>query len=490
LNRSVFRANKIVMSNSGALLISERLAQFASSLRYEDIPAAVRERAKYLVLDAVGIALASSRQPFAQAALAGLASFGTGDAIIIGIRDRLPLRDAMIMNGVLVHGLDYDDTHMEGVVHTSASCFPCSFGVAAQLGGGGKDFLTAFVLGTEVAARLGMVAKGALHQAGFHPTGMLAPFACALIAGKLYGLDAEKIVMAQGIALSTGSSSSRQFNPEAAASKRLHPGWGAAAGVTAAALAQHGFTGPRAAYEGDYGLYPAHLGARFEQCNLDAATAGLGHDWETLNVAIKPIPACHLVHACADAAAAISRAHPIKPSDITSIRALVPAEAIQVVCEPVEQRRRPATGYAAQFSIFYAVASGLARGRFSLHELEPAAIADPEILALAQKVEYKADPKSEYPRYFSGEVIVKTKHGHEYSQREHINRGAPARPLSSQDIVRKFMDNASLAVTASVASGIVEAVSRIESCERIISLGELLREAVLDAAAVVPHRAA
>lgn len=468
------------MSNPDPALISERLARFASSLRYEDIPAAVRDRAGYLVLDAVGIALASVRQPFAQAALAGLASFGTGAAIVIGMRDRLPVRDAMIMNGVLVHGLDYDDTHMEGVVHTSASCFPCALGVASQVDADGKDFLTAFILGTEVAARLGIVARGALHQAGFHPTGMLAPFAGALMAGQLYGLDAEQMVMAQGIALSTGSSSSRQFNREAAGSKRLHPGWGAAAGVTAAALAKHGFTGPRAAYEGDYGLYPAHLGPLYEQCELEAATAGLGYEWETLNVAIKPIPACHLVHACADAAAAISRAYGIKPADIASIRALIPPEAVQVVCEPAERRRRLTTAYAAQFSIFYAVASGLARGRFSLHELEPAAIADPEVLALADKVQYEADPRSEYPRYFSGEVIVKTKDGRELSHREHINRGAPARPLSSEDVIRKFMDNASLAVSSSAASGIVEAVRRIESYARINRFGELLCGSVPD----------
>jgi 2-methylcitrate dehydratase PrpD len=138
----------------------------------------------------------------------------------------------------------YDDTQPEGVIHSTAGCFPCALGVASQVTASGRDFLTGFVLGTEVAARLGMVAKGALHEAGFHPSGILAEFASALISAKRYGLSRDQVVMTQGIALSMGSSSSRQFNREAAGSKRLHPGWGAAAGVAAAALAKHGFTVP------------------------------------------------------------------------------------------------------------------------------------------------------------------------------------------------------------------------------------------------------
>ena len=455
-------------------LIAEDLARFAAQLRYEDIPQDVRECAKYLILDAVGIAFASTRQPYADAALAGLAEFGSGPGVVIGMRERLSVRDAIVMNGVLVHGLDYDDTHPEGVIHSTASCFPCALGVAARVDASGRDFLTAFVLGTEVAARLGMVARGALHEAGFHPTGLLAAFASALISARLYGLTQDQMVMAQGIALSTGSSSSRQFNREGAGSKRLHPGWGAAAGVTAAAFAKHGLTGPRAAYEGDYGLYPAHLGARYETCDLSAAVRDLGTSWETLNVAIKPIPACLHVHASTDAAAAIARTHGIRSGDIDSVRVLVPREAVAIVCEPVEIRRRPASSYAAQFSLPYAVASGLVRKRFSLRELEPGAIDDPEVLGLAEKVEYAIDPDSGYPKYFSGEVIVRTRDGRELRHREHINRGSPDRPLTADEIVRKFRDNTGLATTERRASSILHAVLDVENAAWVDQFAECL----------------
>ena len=461
--------------------ISATLAAFAAHLRDDDIPAAVRTRAKYLILDAAGIALASGPQDYARAALAGLLEFGGGDSVVIGKRERLALRDAIVMNGVLVHGLDYDDTHSEGVIHSTAGCFPAALALAAQVGATGKAFLTAYIVGTEIAARLGMVARGALHEAGFHPTGMLAAFASALIAGRLYGLSPEQMVMARGLALSTGSSSSRQYNRDASGSKRLHPGWGAAAGVTAAALAKHGMTGPRAVYEGDYGLYPAHLGPRFKDADLPAATAQLGSNWETLNVAIKPMPACLHVHASVDAAAAIAAAHNLKPADIASIEVLIPHEAIAIVCEPAAMRRRPTSSYGAQFSLPYAIACGLVRRRFTLRELEPAAFNDPDLLALAAKVGYAVDPDTEYPRYFSGELRVRTTDGRELRQREHINRGSAGRPLTAEDIAQKFSDNAALATSTAHATAIQSAILAVDDAATLDTLAAALRAPNQDA---------
>lgn len=438
--------------------VSETLAQFVHQLRFEDIPEAARERAKDLMLDAVGIAFASTQFEFARKAMAGLLFFGRGERVAIGMRERLALRDAAVMNGVLIHGLDYDDTHLEGVVHASASCFSCAFGMAAEADAGGRDLITAYVAGLEVIARIGMVAKGGLHLNGLHPTGTMAAFAGALIAGKLMGLDAEQLVMAQGNALSTSASSSRQYSQEGAWTKRLHPGWGAAAGITAAAMARGGFVGPRQVYEGDYNIYRTHTGTLYEQCDLSLATKDLGTVWESARVAIKPIPACHLVHACSDAAVALANAHAIDAAEVKSIRALIPAQAIPIVCEPADKRRRPVSSYAAQFSIYHAVAASLLRKKFGLAEMEPAVYNDARILALGDKVNYEADPKSEYPKYLSGEVVITMNDGRELRHREHINRGAADRPIVREDIGVKFLDNAQLAVSRTRAEAVREAV--------------------------------
>jgi 2-methylcitrate dehydratase PrpD len=426
--------------------ISETLAQFVHQLRYEDIPEHVRERAKDLMLDAIGIAFASTKFEFAGKALAGLSFFGGGERAVIGMPAKLALRDAAVMNGVLIHGLDYDDTHLEGVVHASASCFPCALGVAAQVNASGRDLITAYIGGLEAIARIGMVAKGGLHLNGLHPTGAIAAFASSLIAGKLMGLDAEQLVMAQGNALSTSASSSRQYSQEGAWTKRLHPGWGAAAGITAAAMARGGFVGPRQVYEGEYNIYRTHTGTHYSDCDFSLGAKDLGVVWESARVAIKPIPACHLVHACSDAAVALASMHSIKTAEVQSIRALIPAQAIPIVCEPAAQRRRPISSYAAQFSIYHAVAASLVRGKFGLPEMEPAVYNDPAILALGDKVTYEADPQSEYPKYFSGEVIITMKDGRELRRREHINRGAADRPIVREDIAIKYLDNAGMAI--------------------------------------------
>src|SRR5690606_31349750 len=133
-----------------------------------------------------------------------------------------------------------------------------------------------------------------------------------------------------------------------------------------------------------------HLGEQLlAKADLSAATRGLGEEWELMNVAVKPLPACHFTHSCADAAIALRRQHNIQPEEIEHVRALVPQEVIKTVCEPVQHKKRPQNSYDAQFSIPYAVASGLVRGRFGLAEQEESALRDPVVLGVAAKVDYE-----------------------------------------------------------------------------------------------------
>src|SRR5690606_123822 len=230
--------------------IATRLASFANEIPYERIPKDVRRRAKELILDAVGIAFASTRYDFAHRTLsASMALGGPGAHAVIGMGTRLPLRDAALVNGVLIHGLDFDDTHVQAATHVTCSMFPAALGVAAQEGLSGRDALAAYVAGVEVAGRLGSVTSGEWHQVGFHPTGVIGAFGCAIVAGKLFGASDEQLAMAQGIALSVGSGS-LEFLSDGAWTKRMHPGWAAVAGITAAALAKQGFVGPARPYEG------------------------------------------------------------------------------------------------------------------------------------------------------------------------------------------------------------------------------------------------
>ena len=424
----------------GVPAISHRLGQFATNLAFEAIPTEVRERARLLILDAVGCALAARRFDFSSKALEAIAELaGEGDSAVIGHALRLPLRDAVLANGLLAHGLDYDDTHTEAIAHLTVSVFPTALAVACERDLRLDGLLAAYVVGVEAGARIGAVAKGAFHQVGFHPTGVVGAFACALAAGRLYGLDAGQLAQAQGVALSVAAGS-LEFLADGAWTKRFHPGWAGVGGIVAAAMARRGFVAPAAPYEGRFGLYATYLGRLPDASDLARATEGLGDVWETTNVAVKPFPACHFAHAFADAAIALHKKD-IRSADVRRIVALVPEEIVKTVCEPAASKRRPANDYDAKFSIPYIVAACLLRGRFGLAELDDAALEDPAILALAAKVEYEIDPDTTFPRHYTGEVIVETGAGI-VRHREAVNRGSADRPLSRDDIVAKFMDNA------------------------------------------------
>jgi 2-methylcitrate dehydratase PrpD len=441
-----------------ALSISQQIAEFAAGLTPEAIPEAVRECAKLHVLDVIGTALAATRFDFAQHALAGISNLAeAGNNSVIGMRVKLPMRDAVLMNGILAHGLDYDDTHPGAIVHPTSSAFPCALGVAENRNASGADLLVAYILGVEIATRLGIAAKGTMHTQGFHTTGIAGHFGCAVAAGKLFNLSPQRLQYAQGFAGSTASAIS-EHRADGAWNKRLHPGWAGVGGITAAGLASGGFVGTRKIYEGDDGIFRSHTGTRFNEVDMGAMTRNLGQEWMINEVAIKPFPICHLLHACADAALAIRRKHNIKPDDIVKVRALLHPETFHYVAEPPEMRRRPVSDYMAKFSVQFVVAACFVRGKFGFAELETEALNDAEILALAQRVHHEADPDSAFPKYFSGGVVVTTRDGRELVHMEKINRGAGERALSAADICEKFFDNATLVISKPQAARIRAAV--------------------------------
>lgn len=443
--------------------VATRLASHVSSYRYDDIPEATRERAKYLILDAVGIALASTQYDFAHRILSGLSALaGAGNASLIGMPTGLPLRDAVLYNGALIHGLDYDDTHIRAVVHPTSSAFACALGVGEALDATGRDLLAAYVLGVEIVTRISDAAGGHFHDFGFHPTGIAAHFSCALQAGWLYRLTPQQLVMAQGLVVSTAAGS-QEFLEEGAWNKRLHPGWAGVAGITAAHLARAGFKGPTKPYEGRFGLFKSHLGALERDVRYGRITDTLGRVWEVHGVAIKPYPICHLIHACADSALVLLEENKLAYRDVEKITALVPQPTLHIIAEPAANKTRPANEYDAKFSTQFVIATCLVRRRFGLAELMEETLHDPEILNLAAKVECVADPDSRYPEFFSGGLVIRMRDGRVLRHHEPVNRGAGERALSASDIERKFFENARLAVSGDRAQMICEGILGLES---------------------------
>jgi 2-methylcitrate dehydratase PrpD len=334
--------------------------------------------------------------------------------------------------------------------------------LGAERDASGEDMVVAYIAGIEAGARIASATRGGLHSKGFHPTAVVGTFASTLAAGRLLGLDPLQLVHAQGIALSMASGS-LQFIEDGAWTKRMHPGWSAQSAIVAATLAANGVVAPQAPYEGRYGFYRLYLGEReYERIDLSLATAGFDRDgqptqWEVMNVAVKPFPMCHFVHASADAAIALHRAG-LDASRIRSVEVRVPAGVVQSVCEPVAGKRRPQSDYEAKFSLHYAVASGLLRGRLGLQELTPAAFEDEAARSLMDRVQYVEDADTTFPRHYTGEVRVTLDDGRTLQHREPVNRGHAERPVSNDEVRAKFFDNATLAFAREHAEAIAAAV--------------------------------
>ena len=440
------------------MFISETFARFAAGLQYEDVPSPILQRAKLLMLDAIGIAFASSKYDFASKALAGLSRFGSGEHVVIHSERKLALRDAVTMNGILVHGLDYDDTYLPGAVHMTASNVPCLLGIGADTKANGRELLTALVAGLEASARIGAAGNGGFQNVGFHPTAICGTMACSLQAGRLIGLDAERLQEAQGIALSLAAGTMQPML-DGTWTKRLHPGAAAAAGITAAALAEGGFLGPDEAYEGRFGFYNLFLSENRAKGDPSAAVQGLGERWEFARSSVKLFPACHQSHAFMNAAIKIASEHRFKPEDVERVDTLVADVARQLVCDPMEKKRRPESSYIAQFSLPYGMAACLARKRFGLEEIEEPAYTEPGLLALAQKVHYQIDPNAGYPKTRTGEVIVTLKNGTKLRERNEIHPDAPA---TAEEVERKFFANAEMAIARPRAEKIRDAILALE----------------------------
>lgn len=462
--------------------ISRRIAAFAADLSLADIPPDVVERARYLMLDALGCALAARGEAFAGiyakaiAELSGPLPPGAGRAVI-GHKFALPMRDAALLNGVLAHGLDFDDTHIAGIAHLSVAVLPAVIALAAQRALPGQHALLAYLVGLEAGSRLAATAPGLFHASGFHPTATIGTFASAIACAKLIGSDIEGIERAQGFALSMASGT-LQFVEDGAWTKRLHPGWAASAGITCAILATQPIPTPVLVYEGRFGLFRAFLGDEGMQ-NVDVAntTAELGVTWQLMGIGVKPFPVCHFNHACADAAIALHgrlAEHGIAFDRIRRVEARVPDGVMPSVCVPVEIKRAPSTDYEAKFSIPYAVACGLLRGQLGVTDLLPEAIRDPDVRAMMQRIDCVPDPASTFPRHYTGEIVLTLDDGTRLAHREAVNRGHAERPLEPAAIRAKYRENAARWFDKKDIVALEEFVLAIDAQEDMRSLEPLL----------------
>ena len=416
-----------------AVSVSERLAAvFADP---QEIPARVADICDTLLMDLAGLCVAARDADYVQAVLR--ATDEPGACTVIGHAGRFNPASAALCNGTAAHGEDYDDTFEGGPIHAGAVIIPAVLAATEQHGLSGADFARGIATGCEVMCRLCLVAPKRVHQAGFHPTAVFGALGAAAGVATAMRLSAVQWVNAMGIAGSMAAGII-EYLAEGAWTKRMHPGWAAQAGYRAARMAEAGFSGPRTVLEGEHGFF--HAFANTAGGDFSAMIDGAGVRWLAADIAFKPYACGTMAHPFIDCARRLM-AGGLQVGQIDSIECETAEGIVHRLWEPLAAKQAPPNGYAAKFSIPYAIAVGMLRGDAGLRDYAESVVHDPAVRALAAKVRYVIDPDNPYPERFTGHLRVRLRNGEVYEARQDHFRGGVSEPLSAAELEAKFLAN-------------------------------------------------
>ena len=443
------------------------LAQFAASLRYEDIPYEVVERIKLSILDSIGCCLFGATLPWTQKVAELVELEGAQPvASLMGMGKRSSVSLAVLVNGTAGHAFELDDIHKESIVHAGSLATPVAFAFAEQQGGArGRDLITAMVAGYEIGHRVGSAATMSLFFRGFHPQGTSGVFVAAATAGRALGLSAEQFQHALGVAGSqAGGLMAAQ---EGAMVKRFHSGRAAQSGVYSALLARSGFTGITDVLEASYGGF---LSSYSDKPNPARLAAGLGKTWETLAVGYKPHASVTSIHTALDGLADIMREQKLKPDDIQKLETgLSPMTHVHCAWEYKAQGVT-----AAQMNLYYGLAVIALDGVAFTEQYRQDRLNDPGIFDFIKRITAYVDPEIEKMGAafrHAARVKVTTRDGRSFEKMPLDRRGSPENPLKPEDIEYKFRH----VVRSCLAAGNIDRVVKlVQTLEKLDSTRELI----------------
>jgi len=415
---------------------AEIFAKFSSSLQVSDLPKSVLEAAKLNVYDTLACSIAGFRAPGVQEVLDLVRDWGgKPEAEVLWTDLRVPAPQAAWINGIMAHACDYDDTHDKAILHAGISVLPAALAAVGIAGRpvSGNEFYAAVSAGLELICRLGVATKIGLIQAGFIYSALFSCFSAAA-AARILRLSPEDTVNALGIAYSQAAGT-HQVTRDGALTKRMQPGFGARAALTAVAMARKGVRGAQRIFEGQDGLGRIYL-----QSQLDSAVLreGLGERWHFEDLAYKPYPCCRMNHCPIDAALLVRAIPGFDWTKVTEIRAYINSQGNQAV----GQHRTVDTVVQAQFSIRYNIACALVNGSVGLSDFTPEAMKRADVLRVADLVTPIVD--DEFERKFGRNVtparVEAVIDGKVFSAEVLEALGSTQNPMSSQVMRRKLED--------------------------------------------------
>lgn len=444
------------------------LAELIVGTRFEDLPSDVVWEAKRRIADVVGAGLAGSRTSVGTRITAFATGMGkSGDCLIWGSGKRSSPAYAALANGTMTFHLELDDVHRTSNTHPGVTTIPAALALAEARGLCGRDLLVSVVLGYEAQIRVGLAVSPSIFvDRTFLPPGTQGVFGAAAAAAKLLGFDAEATAGALGAASYIGPLAPFESFRLGAPSKDTIMGWANLSGLHAAELAAHGFGGPGAALEGEYGFCKTVA----QRVDMNRLFRGLGQSFEILRTGLKPYACCRQHHTAIDAVMALKEEYGLKPEQIERIKHRT------FVVASRGSNTKPDSIQAAKYSAPYTIALALALGRNERAQYSMELIQDASLLHLASKVEVVPDAELEalYNDKWASIIEVTLKDGRVLTSRRDLPKGEPEHPLSDAELKEKFLSLASDCVSVDRAKAIWEAIFKLDEAADVATLTRLL----------------
>jgi 2-methylcitrate dehydratase PrpD len=435
------------------------LARYVVDSRWEDVPDSARDEAVRSILNWVGCAVGGARQPTVDRAISALSELsGPRQASVIARPEKLDILHASLVNGIASHVLDFDDTHLETIIHPAGPVAPAILALAESQGLSGYEFVHAFVLGVEVECRIGNAVYPAHYDRGYHITGSAGVFGAAAAAGKVMGLDETRMTWALGIAATQSSGLREMFGTDC---KSFHPGRAAQNGLTSALLASKGFTSSEQSIEAPRGFANVLSSER----NYAAIVDGLGGTFEVTRNTYKPFACGIVVHPAIDACVRLREVHGLTGDDVESVSLRVHPLVLELT-----GKKTPQTGLEAKFSVYHSAAVALLRGVAGTREYTDAVATDPAVIALRSRVTAIADESVREDEVYASIVL---KDGTRLEEHVEHAIGSLQRPMTNADLEYKFRGQAEGVMPAEQTARLIDLCWNVAS---LADVGQLARE--------------
>ena len=442
-----------------------RLGEFVT---HATPPAEARFRAARAVLDTVGVALAGATEPVARVVRTAIASDRADECVQFGSSIRSSAPNAALANGTAAHALDFDDMCFVSLAHPSAPLVPAAIATGELRRSDGRSLLDAYIVGFEIEGRLGRLMNPRHYQRGWHCTSTLGTIGAAAAAARVLALDAAAAGHALSIAASEASGLKENFGTMV---KPLHAGLAARNGVLAALLARGGLIASARAIDGTQGFLRAmdSEGNAFED-----SIADLGSRWEIVEtgITVKLYPSCAGTHPTVDAILEMRRRDRFSGDDVERIDIEVDSITPTVLIHD-----NPATGLEAKFCMPYCAAAAALSGTVGVETFDEAALRNPGVTSLMQRVTMRANPSLDGlgPPLTEARVAVTLSDGRVLRQEAHGARGYPGRPASDDELAAKFLSCAQRALPGPAAHRALELLRGLSDVPDVRELTSVLR---------------